>query len=177
MQQIESHKVRRLYQRIANLVHWHPPSEHFQAQKLDELSRMEDLLPSGSGFDAGCKIQTNSVPPNRVLITFEYHHMSGIGYYIGWTQHEVLISPNLHHDYHIDIIGTGYEDLDDCYYEFEDDEDTVYRKTFEDDSDYFYEVFQDCLDMIVFTHREYEQEYSDVKSIKCIYIGGELCQI
>lgn len=51
--------------------------------------RIIEALPSGSGFDAGTRIEKSS--DFSVVFFTEYHHMNEMGYYDGWTKHTVKI--------------------------------------------------------------------------------------
>ena len=51
-------------------------------------------LPSGSGFDSGSKIDWDRTDHNQVVLQTSFHHMDGAGYYSGWTDHVVTISPS-----------------------------------------------------------------------------------
>lgn len=61
------------------------------ASLLDAIEA--NLLPSGSGFDNGTKIDREATNPKRISLRVEYHHMTGTGFYDGWTSHSVTISP------------------------------------------------------------------------------------
>ena len=71
-------------------------------EKLDSIAR--DLLPSGSGIDTGTKIHDDS-KPERLILTMEYHHMNEAGFYDGWTEHNIIITPSLTSRYNIKITG------------------------------------------------------------------------
>lgn len=59
----------------------------------EDIPSLEDLLPSGSGIDAGTKVDIARSKPNRIVLTFGYHHMDENGYYDGWTEHKAIITP------------------------------------------------------------------------------------
>lgn len=64
--------------------------------KWDDLIRHieKNYLPSGSGFDAGTKVDEDACVNNRkIVLTFSYHHMDEHGYYDGWTEHKAVILP------------------------------------------------------------------------------------
>lgn len=69
----------------------------------DHLSYLEFQLPHGSGFDCGCKIDLDKSTPDRIYINFSYHHMTEHGYYNGWTDHTIKITPSLVYDFEIKI--------------------------------------------------------------------------
>jgi hypothetical protein len=71
----------------------------------------ENVLPSGSGFDSGCKIDHIKSTPNKIVIRCDYHHMNENGYYDGWTYHEVIIKPCLAYDHDMKITGRDKRDI------------------------------------------------------------------
>ena len=57
-------------------------------------NRIEHVMssaPSGSGFDNGT--QLDSVTKNKIVFTTAFHHMNDAGYYDGWTEHTVIVTP------------------------------------------------------------------------------------
>jgi len=50
-------------------------------------------LPSGSGIDAGTKLEWDSSKPNCIRFSCGYHHMNDAGYYDGWTHHMIIVTP------------------------------------------------------------------------------------
>lgn len=97
----------KLYQKIARLIaciNSSPVSEMFDTweMRLREIER--SVLPSGSGFDAGCKIQDNSTS-NKIVISCDYHHINGCGYYDGWSEHTVIVTPCLQFGFSMRVTG------------------------------------------------------------------------
>ena len=70
-----------------------------------KLASLENMLPSGSGFDAGTLISRGESLPNRLVLCTSYHHMNDGGMYDGWSDHDVIVKPDLQHG--IDIRVTG----------------------------------------------------------------------
>lgn len=60
--------------------------------------RAEDLvevyMPSGSGFDMGTKIDWQKSNADKIVFDTSFHHMNGNGYYDGWTEHQVVVTPS-----------------------------------------------------------------------------------
>src|SRR5690606_30773031 len=74
------------------------------------------FLPSGSGFDSGCSIDTDtdaSYPLESVTISAGFHHMSEHGYYCGWSDHVFTIRPAFD-GFDIDI-DSDYSGVDSGY--------------------------------------------------------------
>lgn len=57
------------------------------------LDSLVDLLPSGSGIDSGSKILDNSKPLD-IRIQADFHHMDEHGFYSGWTEHVIRVTPS-----------------------------------------------------------------------------------
>ena len=53
----------------------------------------KNYLPHGSGFDAGCKVDLDRSNQVRVVFQADYHQMDENGYYDGWTDHTVTVTP------------------------------------------------------------------------------------
>ena len=70
-------------------------------------TRIAELLgefPSGSGFDSGTKLDESSTPEKLVFDT-AFHHMNDGGFYDGWSEHSVIVTPSL--EFGISIRVTG----------------------------------------------------------------------
>ena len=67
------------------------------------LAQCEELLPSGSGFDAGTRIE--QARSSKIVLRTSYHHLNECGYYDGWTEHTVTVIPNLVHGFDLKISG------------------------------------------------------------------------
>lgn len=67
--------------------------DHAEAWR-DRLAQIErDLLPSGSGFDAGTRIDADESRADRITLQTAFHHMNDSGFYDGWTHHSVTLRP------------------------------------------------------------------------------------
>ena len=59
----------------------------------DVIKRIErECLPYGSGFDSGSIVSGDS-NYRRIIIDTSFHHMNEHGYYDGWTNHRVIVTP------------------------------------------------------------------------------------
>lgn len=79
----------------------------------------ENFLPYGSGFDAGCKISLEDSSHNKIVITSSYHKLNEDGYYDGWIDLIVTVTPSLIFDFVLTIDGEGIDDLDRAYFQDE----------------------------------------------------------
>lgn len=78
---------------------------------LARQKRIEALLPSGSGFDNGTRLLRAS----DTCVEFEtaFHHMNEHGYYTGWTDHKVIVSPSLLYEFTIRVSGVNRNGIKD----------------------------------------------------------------
>lgn len=77
--------------------------------KLNDL--VKDKFPSGSGFDRGTKFNWDKSLRNKLVFNISFHHMDENGYYDGWTDHEIIITPDLVFGFDIRVTGKNYRDI------------------------------------------------------------------
>lgn len=77
----------------------------------DALNDLEKFLPSGSGFNSGCKILLIS-KPNRIVVKADFQHMCEHGY-TGWTDHLVIVTPSLVYGMQIRVTGKDKNEIKD----------------------------------------------------------------
>ena len=71
-------------------------------KKHDEvIDQLIDLLPHGSGVDGKTELVLEKCKPydkpvNRIVIASSYHYMNDMGYYDGWYDFELIITPDFH---------------------------------------------------------------------------------
>lgn len=82
-----------IYQIARNCEWLKTVNEQYKNQCLDNIEKLEKRLPCGSGIDSGCKIDADNSGINKVIITFGYHFMNENGYYDGWTDYKLIITP------------------------------------------------------------------------------------
>ena len=87
-------------------------SEH----KAIAESRLKDIeinhLPSGSGIDNGTTICRESSTPDKIVLFTSYHHMNEGGYYDGWTEHKITVTPAFD-GFHIKVGGKNRNEIKD----------------------------------------------------------------
>lgn len=81
------------------------------------LQIVENCLPSGSGIDCGTKIDLDQSTPDSLVFDVDYHHMNDGGYYDGWTQHRVIVTPSLAREISIRITGPDRNEIKEYLYE------------------------------------------------------------
>ena len=79
--------------------------------KQDHIREIMEAAPHGSGFDAGTELDDKSTP-KKLIFNTSYHHMDEAGYYIGWTDHQVIITPSFV-GMDIKVTGKNYNDIKD----------------------------------------------------------------
>lgn len=89
--------------------------------KIETMVR--NYLPSGSGFDSGTKFNWQESNENKLVFNTAFHHMNEGGYYSGWTEHKVIVTPNLMFGFNIKITGRNRNDIKEyihsCFADFE----------------------------------------------------------
>ena len=62
--------------------------------RLEEaLISISEKLPSGSGFDSGIKLVREKSDPEKLVFQADFHHMDSHGFYCGWSDHLVTVTP------------------------------------------------------------------------------------
>lgn len=80
------------------------------APVLDEVNAR---LPSGSGSDSGSRFDVDASKPGRLVFKTSFHHMDGYGYYDGWTEHLVIVTPSFEHGFEIRVTGRNKNEIKD----------------------------------------------------------------
>lgn len=83
------------------------------AKHAERLAELSESLPHGSGLDGTVKLDTERSKPDRLVIVAEFHHMDDNGYYDGWTEHDIIVTPSLASKFNIRITGRNYRDVKD----------------------------------------------------------------
>ena len=75
-------------------------------------SLVREFMPSGSGFDSGTKIDLDASHAEKLVFTTSYHHLNEAGYYDGWTEHVVTVTPSFS-GFNLRISGRNRNDVKD----------------------------------------------------------------
>jgi hypothetical protein len=78
-------------------------------QTIEEL--VENYLPHGSGFDSGTEFIWDESNRNKLVFATAFHHMNEGGYYDGWSEHKVIVTPDLLFGFNIKITGRNRNDI------------------------------------------------------------------
>ena len=91
----------------------------------DLTKKALDSIPSGSGFDSKAIVKAQG--PKRILIHGGFHCMNQDGYYDGWINFKVIVTPDLVSTLRVQVQAKGmrwparYEDIRDYIYEVYDE--------------------------------------------------------
>jgi hypothetical protein len=84
----------------------------------DTIERLtKALMPSGSGFDRGTTIDLDASHADKLVFSAPFHHMDENGYYDGWTDHTVTVTPSLQLGFNLRISGRNRNAIKDYMYE------------------------------------------------------------
>jgi len=84
-------------------------------EKIEKLVKQH--CPHGSGFDSGTTIDLDASHADKLVFHTSFHHMSDSGYYDGWTEHTVTVTPSLQFRFNIRISGRNRNDIKDEIHE------------------------------------------------------------
>jgi len=113
----------KLYALIANLVSAHANCVATQkndaaAHHRDKLAGLTDgHMPSGSGFDNGTTLDLDASSEDKLVFNTAFHHMNENGFYDGWTEHKVYVTPSLAFGFDLRITGKDRNDIKDYIHE------------------------------------------------------------
>lgn len=65
-------------------------------------------FPNGSGFDTGCTLDLDKSNGDRIEVKIPYHTMDEHGYYAGWIDPVLIVTPSLSYGFEIRINWKGY---------------------------------------------------------------------
>lgn len=77
------------------------------------LAAIIDTAPSGSGIDNGIELLVSESTPEKLVFSCDFHHMNDAGFYDGWTEHKVIITPSFYCGINIRITGRDRNDIKD----------------------------------------------------------------
>lgn len=98
--------VYRLAATCAHVIQWrtelgskpNPPAVNADSLALWKARKAwleRELLPSGSGFDAGTTLDETKSNGDKLVFNTSFHHMNAAGMYTEWTEHTVTVTPSL----------------------------------------------------------------------------------
>jgi len=78
-------------------------------ERIREL--VEIYFPSGSGFDSGCGFDFEKSRENKLVFYTSFHHMNNAGFYDGWSDHSVIVTPSLSLGFDVRVTGRNRNDI------------------------------------------------------------------
>ena len=78
--------------------------EGMRASYEEWITRLvREYLPYGSGIDAGVELDLNASSAERIVLVSSFHMLNDGGYYIGWWDFKVTITPSMVLDFNIRV--------------------------------------------------------------------------
>jgi hypothetical protein len=74
---------------------------------------VQHAMPSGGGFDGGTMLDRARSNEDRLVFVTSFHHMNEDGFYDGWTEHEIFVTPSLLHGFDLRITGKNKREIKD----------------------------------------------------------------
>lgn len=105
-----------LYQAIAGMVQARANciksgNDEWRDKHEDRVEYLcKNHMPSGSGFDS-TKIDWDKSSTDRLVFLTAFHHMNEGGFYDGWTEHTVTVTPSLQMGFYLRITGANRNDI------------------------------------------------------------------
>ena len=114
--------TRRFYSELAQAIQWYDNTnkDEWTDRAEEKIRELEKQLPSGSGFDNGSHVNLELSKPQRIVIDTAFHHMDENGYYDGWTEHQVIVTPCLKYGYSLRVTGRNRNMIKDYIYDMFD---------------------------------------------------------
>lgn len=78
---------------------------------------VKDHMPRGSGFDSGTTLDTERSHAEKLVFETSFHHMNENGFYDGWTEHNVTVTPSLANALNLRVSGRNRNDIKELIYE------------------------------------------------------------
>ncbi len=76
------------------------------------LAIVKKHMPSGSGFDSGTSFDFDKSKPDKLVFNTYFHHMNDGGYYDGWSEHSVIVTPAFR-GFNLRVTGKNKNDIKD----------------------------------------------------------------
>lgn len=84
-------------------------------QKLQWIAK--NLMPSGSGWDLGTKLDLDKSDDDKLVFYGEWHHMNSNGFYTNWTAHRIIVTPSFVSDIDVEITGRNQNQIKDVIHD------------------------------------------------------------
>ena len=74
---------------------------------------IKNQMPSGSGVDHGTTFDFDGSTPNKLIFNVSFHHMNDSGMYDGWTDHNIIVTPDLAFGFVLRVTGRNRNNIKD----------------------------------------------------------------
>jgi len=101
----------RVYEKVARLIQVKDNKVVGEEAQADLEDLVLEYLPQGSGFDNGCEVDIDASTPDRLVIHTSFHHISDNGFYLRWTDHDVIVTPSLILGFDLRVTGRDYREI------------------------------------------------------------------
>jgi len=88
-------------------------AEWYDKHKDAIESLVSEHMPSGSGFDCGTALDYDESHAEKLVFTTSFRHMNDTGYYDGWTEHTITVTPSFS-GFNLRISGRNRNEIKDC---------------------------------------------------------------
>lgn len=79
---------------------------------------VKNYMPHGSGFDNGTKIDLDESHAEKLVFYTAFHHLNEGGFYDGWTEHTVIVTPSFSTPgFHLRISGRNRREIKDVIHD------------------------------------------------------------
>jgi len=85
-------------------------NDTWQDKHTETIDKLINDLPSGGGFDSGSQLKDFSSKPEKIVFSTSFHHMNDDGYYIGWSDHDIIVTPSFT-GFDIRVTGRNVRDI------------------------------------------------------------------
>ena len=126
----------------------------------ETINKLVELLPSGSGFDNGTKIDLDASHAEKLVLETSFHHMDDMGGYDGWTEHTVTVTPGFR-GINLRISGPNRNDIKEYMHETFD-----YALT----SDVTYEVLREHFPQFAIENKWEDKDGSPSQCYQAFYV-------
>lgn len=86
-------------------------NEEWKERHMDRVRDLCNALPSGGGFDSGCRLVAEESTGERLIFEADFHHMNRDGFYDGWSYHRVIVTASLSFGIAMKITGRNRNEI------------------------------------------------------------------
>lgn len=79
-------------------------NKEWETNHRQAIEEQLEELPHGSGIDSGVQFDWDNSTSEKLIFTTSFHHMNGNGFYDGWTEHKIIVTPSFS-GYNMKITG------------------------------------------------------------------------